>query len=293
MHTLRLLGTKMTECMLGGGLVIVLALGGAGCSAQAGDADSVEEDGDVASATQPILFNGHDYLFFLSAKTWAQAQAVCQQQGNYHLAVPNDVAEQAFLHSEEASRGGLAWWIGITDQGTEGFWTQGVGGPRISIANWNAANPNNQNNNEDCGIDFSFTDGSWNDYGCGNTARFVCESGPTAGAGFVPFAYSAVNTNSATVAAVNMTGTIGIPVNLNAGQTITLGTCGLVGATNSGDTFLRLKNQLGQEVASNDDACGGVGSNISYVASSSGTYTIRAGCFQNNSCSGNVTYSVR
>lgn len=97
--------------------------------------------------------------------------------------------------------------------------------------------------------------------------------------------YAAGSTSSATVNYKTFT------VKLNAGQVLDLGTCDLEGSSFSGDTYLRLL--LGAtELASSDDACGGLGSKMSYTAVTDGTYEIRMGCFSSGSCSGTVGYSV-
>jgi hypothetical protein len=98
--------------------------------------------------------------------------------------------------------------------------------------------------------------------------------------------YTASNTNDATQNTVNRV------VALTAGQQITLGTCGLTGASFTGDTWLRLRGPAGAEVASNDDECGGRGSKIVYTAPTSGNYEIRAGCYSTGSCGGTVVWEI-
>jgi V8-like Glu-specific endopeptidase len=100
------------------------------------------------------------------------------------------------------------------------------------------------------------------------------------------FNYSASNTNSAQQNTVNKV------VSLTAGQKITVGTCGLTGASASGDTYLRLYGPGGTQVASNDDACGGTASNLSFTVATSGNYEIRAGCYSSGSCSGTVVWEI-
>jgi hypothetical protein len=101
--------------------------------------------------------------------------------------------------------------------------------------------------------------------------------------------YSASNTSSATV------GTTHQSIVLSAGQTLTLGTCGVTGSTYSGDTYLRLYNPSGTQVAYNDDACGGMGSNFIYTVpvGAGGTYQLRAGCYSSGSCSGTVAWTLQ
>lgn len=101
------------------------------------------------------------------------------------------------------------------------------------------------------------------------------------------YSFSASNTNSAQQNTVNQS------VTVNAGQTITLGTCGVTGGAFTGDTYLRLYNSAGTQVSSNDDACGGRGSNLTYTATASGAFQIRAGCYSSGSCTGTVAWSVQ
>ncbi|REG29840.1 microsomal dipeptidase-like Zn-dependent dipeptidase [Archangium gephyra] len=119
------------------------------------------------------------------------------------------------------------------------------------------------------------SDGYCQDY----RVRFLCPMSGT-------FSYSASNTNSA------QQNTPTHNVLLNAGQTIQLGTCSVSGASGSGDTYLRLYGPGGTQVAVNDDSCGLL-TYMSFTATQSGTYQIRAGCYSSNSCSGTVAYTIQ
>ena len=100
------------------------------------------------------------------------------------------------------------------------------------------------------------------------------------------FAYNTSNTSNATVNTVNQS------VNLDAGKTLTVGTCGVTDASFSGDTYLRLvDNQTGALVALNDDACG-LGSRLTFTATTSSAFQIRAGCYSSNSCGGTVAWTI-
>lgn len=101
------------------------------------------------------------------------------------------------------------------------------------------------------------------------------------------FDYTASNTNSA------QQNTVDVQVALTAGQTLNVGTCGLPGVSASGDTYLRLLGANGSLVAANDDACGGSSSNLVYSVPSTGTYTLKVGCYSSWSCGGRVGYSVQ
>jgi hypothetical protein len=79
---------------------------------------------------------------------------------------------------------------------------------------------------------------------------------------------------------------------LRAGQIVQAGTCGLPGAAGQGDTYLRLYDAQGREVAANDDSCGGL-SALSYLVppGADGPHELRVGCFGSTSCSGTVAYA--
>ncbi|EYF08633.1 adventurous gliding motility protein Q [Chondromyces apiculatus DSM 436] len=117
---------------------------------------------------------------------------------------------------------------------------------------------------------------------CGGSHCGACGS-----SGGGSFSYSASNTGSASY------NTVDHPVTVAPGQWIEIGTCSLPGATASGDTYIRLYDSNGNQVASNDDACG-VATYLSYAVPPGAVsgYTIRAGCYSSNSCSGTVVYAI-
>ncbi|WNG36410.1 trypsin-like serine protease [Archangium violaceum] len=104
------------------------------------------------------------------------------------------------------------------------------------------------------------------------------------------YTYTASNTNSAQQNTADKT------LTLAAGDVLEVGTCGLEDAAGSGDTFLRLHGPAGTQVAENDDSdsgsCDNNNSYIKYTVPSAGAYTVRAGCYDNGSCSGTVVWKV-
>ncbi|WNG57116.1 hypothetical protein F0U59_21860 [Archangium gephyra] len=100
------------------------------------------------------------------------------------------------------------------------------------------------------------------------------------------FTYSATNTNSAQQNTTNYN------VYLTAGQTLKVGTCMVTGSSGTGDTYLRLYGVTATQVAYNDDSCGAL-SYLSYTATTSGSYQIRAGCYSTGGCSGTVAYTIQ
>lgn len=109
--------------------------------------------------------------------------------------------------------------------------------------------------------------------------------------------YSASNTNSA----FNGANVTKISVGIDANETVMIGTTGLKGSSNQGDTVLRLSAPTGDLIANaaNDDYyCGGVyqwGSRFVYTSTYNiqKTFTVWAGCFANDSCGGTTVVSRR
>ncbi|MCY1019953.1 trypsin-like serine peptidase [Pyxidicoccus sp. MSG2] len=116
-----------------------------------------------------------------------------------------------------------------------------------------------------------------------STSARLCNTTPPPSTNFT---YTATNTNGATVGTTNKV------VALTAGQKITVGTCGVTGSSFTGDTYLRLYGPAATEVSSNDDACGGRGSSLTFTAATAGNYEIRAGCYSTGSCGGTVAWTI-
>lgn len=276
------------------GLLVLAAVPAIGCGVEPLDAESEAKQAamqDVGVTESAITYGGHDYLFVTTPKTWDEAQTYCQLAGGYSLATINDASEESFLQTQENARGLYNWWIGLNDKGLEGAWVWANGSS--SYTNWDPGQPDDWQGSEDCATD-SFIDvpsnyysQKWNDWSCGHAFPFICERDtvPTTNRGSFP--YSASNTASATANTSNYS------LFLYAGQVFTAATCGVPGSSGSGDTYLRLNNPSGQEIARNDDAgspCGLL-SNLSIVVPVTGTYTLRAGCFSTGSCGGTVAFN--
>jgi hypothetical protein len=102
------------------------------------------------------------------------------------------------------------------------------------------------------------------------------------------YSFSASNTNNA------QQNTVDQVIAFNEGDTVEVGTCGVTGAAGTDDTYLRMKDSTGAEVAFNDDGCGGQLSYFKFLVPTggAGNYTVRAGCFSNTSCGGTVAWKV-
>jgi len=104
---------------------------------------------------------------------------------------------------------------------------------------------------------------------------------------FGSFSFTATNTASATQNTVDQY------IWIQTGRKITAGTCGMAGSSATGDTYLRIYDNNGAQVAANDDACGTLASNVSYTSTAYVSYRLRAGCYASGSCSGTVAWSIQ
>ncbi len=105
--------------------------------------------------------------------------------------------------------------------------------------------------------------------------------------------YSASNTDHA----LNEANVVKIPVTIGGGKTVMIGTDGLVGASNQGDTVLRLFAPTGDHIKGNNDyACSDdLGSRLWHSSpyDVTKTFTVWAGCSENESCGENTVVISR
>ena len=113
---------------------------------------------------------GHDEV------TYADATAVCESL-NSKMFEPASADAHALVHDwmYGVFRGDVKYWLGVTRQ-SNGDFGYATTGKALAFSDWNSGEPNNSGNNENC-VDVNQDDGSgkWNDWGCDNKARFVCQ----------------------------------------------------------------------------------------------------------------------
>ncbi|XP_052812249.1 perlucin-like protein [Mya arenaria] len=68
-----------------------------------------------------IGYKGSCYLFGHGLHTFTTAEQYCRQR-NGHLVHVNTAEENTFLTDQMRDRKDRAWWLGITDEGSEGVW---------------------------------------------------------------------------------------------------------------------------------------------------------------------------
>ena len=82
------------------------------------------------------------------------------------------------LRPDTATDGNVAWWIGYTDEDSEGNF-EWVSGSSSGYTNWNSGEPNDAGfGGEDCAV-LSYFGGDWNDLPCwfsfSSYQTFICE----------------------------------------------------------------------------------------------------------------------
>ena len=105
-------------------------------------------------------YNGHSYYRSSSATSWYKAKQLCENAGGY-LAVITSEGENDFI--QENFGRNSHFWIGLTDEATEGthLW---VTGETFSYTNWNSGEPNNDPTQHYAGM-YYHTGTWWDDHG--------------------------------------------------------------------------------------------------------------------------------
>ena len=90
-------------------------------------------------------------------------------------------AEENSFISKEFLAGTVRYWIGLTDAETENVW-KWSDGSTPGYTNWMPGEPNNYENNEDCGVIkkgywlSKYHDGEWYDSRCSKSIGYICET---------------------------------------------------------------------------------------------------------------------
>jgi hypothetical protein len=125
------------------------------------------------------VFGGGEYWFCNNDRSWASARSRCQAQG-MDLVRIDSAAENDFVRSNIDGD----WWIGASDQATEGAWVWAIGGSQFwsgkangtsvggLFSRWDGGQPNDLGG-EDCAQMRS--DGDWSDDACSDGEEYVCE----------------------------------------------------------------------------------------------------------------------
>ncbi|KAF7670458.1 hypothetical protein LDENG_00124850 [Lucifuga dentata] len=112
------------------------------------------------------------YFFSTDTKTWMEAHVYCLSQ-NSDLTSIRDIHERLWLTTQIGTE---IFWTGLNDRITEGVYEWSDGSPFIEyLSYWNEGQPDNWNDNEDCGQVLGSHYGRWNDENCDVKRKYICK----------------------------------------------------------------------------------------------------------------------
>ncbi len=98
------------------------------------------------------VFNGHSYKVFDESMTWSEAKEYCESLGG-HLVTITSLEEQSFVENIVNNGNKNCYWIGATDEVTEGDY-QWITGESWYYTNWSSGNPDNSTQRDANGEDY-------------------------------------------------------------------------------------------------------------------------------------------
>ncbi|KAH3712549.1 perlucin-like protein isoform X1 [Dreissena polymorpha] len=122
-----------------------------------------------------IAYEGSCYLFGHEdiPMTFTAAEQYCRQHGGGHLIHVENVQENAFIKDQLRERKPIHWWLGITDEETEGIWKWF---DDDSVATYTDFQPDDHDTlDQDCLIFTSVYDFRWADVQCSYKFPPICE----------------------------------------------------------------------------------------------------------------------
>ncbi|XP_054601562.1 galactose-specific lectin nattectin-like [Nothobranchius furzeri] len=119
-------------------------------------------------------YDNNCYQYEDQEKTWADAEAFCNQEGGDLTSIQN-TDQYNFIRDLIVKGAGFNQksWVGGTNLDTGGEWVWADGTP-FTFTNWGPGEPNNQGGNEHC-MDINLREQDYvNDEECTQELSFVC-----------------------------------------------------------------------------------------------------------------------
>ncbi|XP_024286595.1 macrophage mannose receptor 1 [Oncorhynchus tshawytscha] len=112
------------------------------------------------------------YYFSTNTKSWDDARTDCVGRGS-HLMSILDIPERTWVRTQVGTE---IFWIGLNDIAAEGVWEWTDGSTFLPfLAYWKPGNPDNWEDNEDCGEVVGGEQGRWNDDVCTSRRKYICK----------------------------------------------------------------------------------------------------------------------
>uniref|UniRef100_A0A3Q2WGQ3 C-type lectin domain-containing protein n=1 Tax=Haplochromis burtoni TaxID=8153 RepID=A0A3Q2WGQ3_HAPBU len=112
------------------------------------------------------------YFFSTDTKSWLEANEFCLEH-NSNLMSIQDIHERLWVRTQISSE---IYWFGLNDRTVEGVWEWSDGSPFIQyLSHWMSGQPDDWNDNEDCGQVVGYNFGEWNDENCDNKRKYICK----------------------------------------------------------------------------------------------------------------------
>ncbi|XP_038845355.1 macrophage mannose receptor 1 [Salvelinus namaycush] len=112
------------------------------------------------------------YYFSTDTKSWDDARTDCVRRGS-HLMSILDIHERTWVRTQVGTE---IFWIGLNDIAAEGVWEWTDGNTFLPfLAYWKPGNPDNWEDNEDCGEVVGGEQGRWNDDVCTSRRKYICK----------------------------------------------------------------------------------------------------------------------
>ena len=112
------------------------------------------------------------YHVSTDTQTWNNARTQCQAMAG-DLVIINTLEENNLVKSKLPTPPPITYWNGLTRSRVDGIW-RWMDGSATSFTDWGSGEPNGAYY-PNCGAFYDVTSYLWDDQGCSNNNRYVCE----------------------------------------------------------------------------------------------------------------------
>ncbi|MDX9710729.1 MAG: DUF4215 domain-containing protein [Trichloromonas sp.] len=133
------------------------------------------------SAVPPSSDIADNYFISTDAKTWHDARQICQEMGGDLVIINSDLEQRNLGTLLDPTKN---YWIGATDEATEGdwrwvdgtrFWLGGAAGIAYGYHNWNQSQPDDYMGGQDYARIWAVPGLKWDDASAATAEYYICE----------------------------------------------------------------------------------------------------------------------